>query len=103
MTMTRLEGLKIKLKTVERCCGDVTVVRAASRDPSSPRCKRRGMTPPPTNCGLELRCVRCGKHRRWLKAKEITFLKKVLSVFPEARTDVHVFRDSPSALPRRAG
>jgi hypothetical protein len=97
----QLEGLRIKLQTGERCCGDITVVRAASRDAvatllrgiASPRSKRR-MTPTPTNYGLELRCTECGKHRRWLGDPEIGFFKKVMSVFPEAKTDVHVFRDS---------
>jgi hypothetical protein len=97
----QLEGLKIKLETGERCCGDITVVRVASRDAvatslrgiASPRSKRR-MTLTPTNYGLELRCTKCGKHRRWLGDAEIGFVRKVMSVFPEAKTDVHTLRDS---------
>jgi hypothetical protein len=42
----------------------------------------------------ELRCAGCGRHRGWLPKEAARWLITVLANFPEAKSDVHVIRDS---------
>jgi hypothetical protein len=48
----------------------------------------------------ELRCAGCGSARGWLPNEAAHWLLAVLTHFPTAKTDVHVFRDTPAASAR---
>jgi hypothetical protein len=84
-----LNGLKLKLeRKVEGekgCCRNFAVVHAGKGPHVA-----------------ELRCANCGAHRGWLPTQAASWLLNVLAVWPEARTDVHVIRDTP-AISARGG
>jgi hypothetical protein len=102
--MMLLEGIKLNLKNGEHCCADITVTRVTAKDPveatlrsmKTASRRRRSKMVNTNDYGAELRCIKCGKHRGWLEEKTISALRKALAVFPEAKTDVHVIRDSLS-------
>src|SRR5262245_5834969 len=84
-----LNGLKLKLERKvdgeKSCCRNFAVIHA-------------GKGP---HVG-ELRCANCGAHRGWLPKQAASLLLNILAVWPEARTDVHVIRDTP-AISARGG
>jgi hypothetical protein len=79
-----LHGLRLKLERKadlrNGCCTNFAVVHAG-----------QGHT-------AELRCAGCGSHRGRLPKEVANWLCAVLTHFPGAKTDVHVFRDTPRHL-----
>src|SRR5262245_30327841 len=82
-----LNGLKLKLDRKvddeKGCCRNFAVVHAGKGPHVA-----------------ELRCANCGAHRGWLPKQAAYWLLNVLAVWPEARTDVHVIRDTPATSAR---
>jgi hypothetical protein len=80
-----LIGLKLKLERKvdgeKGCCRNFAVVHAGKGPHVA-----------------ELRCASCGAHRSWLPKQAASWLLNVLAAWPEARTDVHVIRDTPRHL-----
>jgi len=79
-----LHGLRFKLERMadltNGCCGNFAIVHAGQ--------------------GHELRCAGCGSHRGCLPKKATNWLLVLLALFPAARTDVHVIRDTPATSAR---
>jgi hypothetical protein len=82
-----INGLKLKLERKvdgeKGCCRNFAVVHAGKGPHVA-----------------ELRCANCGAHRGWLPKQVASWLLNVLAVLPDARTDVHVIRDTPATSAR---
>jgi hypothetical protein len=76
-----LEGLKLKLERKidqeKPCCGNLTIIHAGKGPHAA-----------------ELRCAKSGSHRGWLPKVATSWLSAAIGFFPEAKSDVHVLRDS---------
>ena len=71
-----LHGLKLKLERGEEtCCRNIAVVRVG-------------------NYGAELVCAMCGAGRGGLGDQVKKAFLHVFAIFPEAKLDVHVLRES---------
>jgi hypothetical protein len=79
--MSPLQGVMFKLdRKIDRkepCCENFATAQAG-RGPHS----------------AELRCKRCGKHRGWMPREMTEWFLTLLTIFPEAAKDVHVWRDA---------
>jgi hypothetical protein len=65
-----------KIDRKEPCCKNFTIVHTGKGPHSA-----------------ELRCKACGKHRAWLPKKMVEWFLTLLTLFPEAARDLHVWRD----------
>jgi hypothetical protein len=78
--MSPLQGLMFqldrKIDRKEPCCENLAIVQTGKGPHSA-----------------ELRCKRCGKHRGWMPRKVTDWFLTLLTIFPEAAKDVHVWRD----------
>jgi hypothetical protein len=78
--MSPLQGLMFKLeRKIDRekpCCENFAIVQAGKGPHSA-----------------ALICKRCSKHRGWLPRQMTEWFLTLLTFFPEAAKDVHVWRD----------
>jgi hypothetical protein len=76
-----IDGMRLKLERKidlqKLCYSNVAIVRAGKGPHAA-----------------ELRCAKCDSHRGWLPKEAANWLLTVLAFWPEAKTDVHVLRDS---------
>jgi hypothetical protein len=84
-----VEGMRLKLdRKIDRekpCCSNIAIIHVGKGPHAA-----------------ELRCAKCGSHRGWLPREATSWLLNFLAFWPEARNDVHVWRDSkrkPGAVP----
>jgi hypothetical protein len=88
--LSPLQGVVFKLERKvdlqKPCCENFAIVHAGKGPHSA-----------------ELRCKKCGSHRGWLPREAADWFLTLLTIFPEAAKDIHVFRDSKplSALAAR--
>jgi hypothetical protein len=76
-----IDGMRLKLERKidlqKHCCSNVAIVRSGKGPHAA-----------------ELRCAKCGIHRGGLPKEAANSLLTVLAFWPEAKTDLHVLRDS---------
>ena len=79
--LSPIDGMRLKLERKidlqKPCCSNTAIIRAGKGPHAA-----------------ELRCAKCDSHRGWLPREAVNGLQVMIANFPEAKNDIHVFRDS---------